>query len=91
MTKNKTRLELDPEVKELLETLQHHQHEQSVGAYERLLTACLEDVIPGFRKIKMELTTERGASALNIFIQKQESFLLELIHRGRSSKKFQKS
>ena len=39
LTKNKTRLELDPEVKELLETLQHHQHEQSVGAYERLLTA----------------------------------------------------
>lgn len=82
LTKNKTRIELDPEVKELLEILQHQQHEQSVGAYERLLTACLEDVIPGFRKIKMELTTERGASALNIFIQKGEDLPYEDAYNG---------
>lgn len=82
LTQNKTRIELAPDVKELLDLLQHYQHEKSVGAYERLLTAFLEDVIPGERKIKMELTTERGTSALNIFVKKGEDLPCEDAYTG---------
>lgn len=67
---NKIRIELEPEIKILLDKLQHHEHEKSVGTYERLLTALLNDILPGDRKIVMELSTERGLPALNLYIQK---------------------
>lgn len=70
---NKLRIELEPEIKALLEKLQHHEHEKSVGAYERLLSALLNDIMPGERKLVMDLSTERGLSALNLFIQKGDN------------------
>lgn len=62
-----------PEVKEFLDYLQWQEHEKSVGAYEKLLSAFMEEVLPGYRKVVFELTTERNAPALNIFIKKGEN------------------
>lgn len=66
----KTRINYDPDVKILLDILQKHEHEKSVGAYERLLSALLQDVLPGDRQVIMELSTERGVSSLGISIKK---------------------
>lgn len=66
------RVSWQPDVKEFLDYLQWQEHEKSVGAYEKLLSAFMEEVLPGYRKVVFELTTERNAPALNIFIKKGE-------------------
>jgi len=66
------RVSWQPDVKEFLDYLQMQEHENSVGAYERLLTAFMEEVLPGYRKVVFDLTIERNAPALNIFIKKGE-------------------
>ena len=67
------RVSWQPEDKEFLDYLQWQEHEKSVGAYEKLLSAFMEEVLPGYRKVVFELTTERNAPALNIFIKKGEN------------------
>lgn len=62
----KGRLALRPQVESLLDRLQHAAHERAVGAYERLLTAIVADVLPGDRRIVLDLGTERGLPALDI-------------------------
>lgn len=64
-------------VKEILERLQQREHERAVGAYEQLLGAFLSDVLPGERQIVMDLHTDRGAAALDIYIKKGENSPLE--------------
>lgn len=66
------RVSWQPDVKEFLDYLQMQEHENSVGAYERLLSAFMEEVLPGYRKVVFDLTIERNAPALNIFIKKGE-------------------
>lgn len=69
----KTRIDYDPDVKILLDILQQHEHEKSVGAYERLLSALLQDVLPGNREVIMSLSTERSVSSLNISTRKNNN------------------
>lgn len=64
----KARLALGDEVNETLEALQNRAHQRAVGAFERLLTAILEDVLPGKGAVKFALGTERGAPALDVQI-----------------------
>lgn len=71
------RVSWQPDVKDFLDYLQMQEHENSVGAYERLLTAFMEEVLPGYRKVVFDLTIERNAPALNIFIKKGEDMPLE--------------
>lgn len=71
------RIQADQMVKEILERIQHREHERSVGAYEQLLGAFLSDVLPGERQIVMDLHTDRSAPALDIFIKKGENMPLE--------------
>lgn len=71
------RIQADQMVKEILERIQHREHERAVGAYEQLLGAFLSDVLPGERQIVMDLHTDRSAPALDIFIKKGENMPLE--------------
>lgn len=71
------RIQSDELVKEVLERIQHREHERAVGAYEQLLGAFLSDVLPGERQIVMDLHTDRSAPALDIFIKKGENMPLE--------------
>jgi DNA repair ATPase RecN len=67
---SKGRIALKPEVESVIEDLQRFAHERSVGAFERLLTAITDDVLPnpaGNRSIRLELTTERNSPALDIY------------------------
>jgi len=64
----KGRLLLADEVNATLEGLQQRAHQRAVGAFERLLSAILTDVLPGKGAVRLELGTERGAPALDVQI-----------------------
>lgn len=66
IAKNKALIALQPEVVEFLEAFQQHSHQKSVGVYEELLSALVNEVLPGNRKIQMQLSTERSLPALEI-------------------------
>lgn len=65
----KGRLALAEEADAALEGLQRLAHERSVGAFERLLSAILTDVLPGTGPVKLALGTERGQPALYVQIE----------------------
>ena len=71
-----------PLVSSVLERVQQREHEKAVGIYEKLLGAFLSDVLPGERLINMDLYTERGAPALDIYIKKGENAPLEDAYLG---------
>jgi len=65
----KATLELADEIEQVLETLHREEHEASVGVYEQLLTALLDDVFPGKGRVCLELVQERNAPALYLSIK----------------------
>lgn len=73
VVKHQARVVWQPEVKEVLNQLQVREHERTVGAYEQLLTALLNDVLPGDRQVVMDLHTLGGLPALNIYLRKDKS------------------
>ena len=64
----KGRLVLKPDVDVFLETLQMEVNEKTVGAYQKLLTAVVQDVLGKDKHIGLELHTDRGVPGLDIFI-----------------------
>lgn len=64
----KARLEMAPQATSALEYLQEKAHAKAVGEFEELLTDFVEDVVPNEGKIRLELSTERGAPALDILL-----------------------
>lgn len=67
---HQARLSWQPEVRQVLEVLQHREHQRSVGAYEQLLSALLQDVLPDPRELVMDLHSHGGLPALNLFLRK---------------------
>lgn len=66
----KTREILQPEIKKVLEALQRSEHERAVGTFEKLLTALLNDILPGDRQILLDLSSSAGLASLDISILK---------------------
>lgn len=58
-------------IQAILETLQKEEHENTIGVYENMLSAILEDVLGTDRKVLMDLSVERGMPALDIYSQKE--------------------
>lgn len=75
--KAKARVEDEPEVMTVLEDLQTKEHQRAVGDYEQLLTLLLQDVLPGMREVVLDLRTERGLPALDVFLKKGHDRPLE--------------
>lgn len=65
----KGRQALDEEITAVFDEMQHRAHMRSVGVFEELLSAITQDMFPGKGRVAMELGTERGAPALDIFIK----------------------
>lgn len=63
----KARLSLKPKVDAFLQSLQNEAHERTIGSYERMLTAVVQDVLPqpGL-SIRLRLHTVRGLPHLDI-------------------------
>ena len=79
---HQARLSWQPEVKQVLETLQSREHERAVGAYEQMLTALLQDVLPGPQEVVMDLHAHGGLPALDIFRRKGLGQPLEDVLNG---------
>jgi hypothetical protein len=62
----KGRLDLKPKVDKFLEELQAEAHAKRVGDFERLLTALVQEVIPGEYPIGLDLHIDRGVPSLDI-------------------------
>jgi len=74
VSKAKYRLSLQPQVEAYMLMLQHRVHQRSVGLYEQLLTALVQDVLPENKHpISLELNTEKGLPSLSIQLGKGES------------------
>lgn len=71
------RLQWSDEVRNILVELNEKEHEREVGTFEKLLTSCLEDVLPGYREVVMDLGTFNGLPALDIYIKKGPQLPLE--------------
>ena len=65
---SKGRLELVEQVDATLEQLQNRAHRRSVGAFEKLLSAIVRDVLPEKGDVGLNLYQERGAPALDVQI-----------------------
>ena len=68
VAESKGRLELVDECDAALESLQNRAHRRSVGAFEKLLTAIVRDVLPEKGEVRLNLYQERGAPALDVQI-----------------------
>ena len=67
----KGRIELREEVEGVLQDLQNIVHERSVGAFERMLSSVVDEVLPQAgesRKIKLDLYNDRNMPALDILV-----------------------
>lgn len=77
VSEKQTRVEWSEEVRDILLELNEKEHEREVGTFEKLLTSCLEDVLPGYREVVMDLHTFNGLPALDLFIKKGINMPLE--------------
>ena len=68
----KGRLDRRENIGAFLDTLQSRAHERNVGSYERMLTSLVADILPGEGTIGLDLSTERGLPALDIYVDKDE-------------------
>ena len=66
----KSREKLQPEINEFLCKFQDIMHNKSIGIYEKLLTAFVNEVLPGNRQIKFNLKIKNDLPALDIDIVK---------------------
>lgn len=78
-------IEWHPQVNDMIERLQREEHEREVGAFEQMLTAALQDVLPGPRRLVMDLHTERGLPALDMYLRKGDSPLEDAFHGSGGS------
>ncbi|MGY2050868.1 AAA family ATPase [Methylobacterium sp. JK268] len=62
----KGRLDLRDAVDLCLRDLQRDTHQRSLARFEALLSAVVQEVLPGEKPVSLELTTERGLPALDI-------------------------
>lgn len=69
----KARMELGSEVARVFEALQHKAHERSVGAFERLLTAILRDVMPDEGTVRLVPEYKNNSTWLDILLEKDGS------------------
>lgn len=73
--KAKARVDANESVQAVLVEMQRRGHARSVGVFEQLLTALLRDVFPEERTVHLDLYTERGLPALDLYIAKKEGEL----------------
>lgn len=68
----KGRLGLSEEVARIFDALQRRAHERSVGAFERLLTAILNDVMPGEGQVRLLTQLKANYTWLDVALEKPQ-------------------
>ncbi|KAA2237809.1 AAA family ATPase [Salinarimonas soli] len=62
----KARIAVKGDVEAFIEAVQAEASRRNVAAFETLLTALVQEVLPGEKPVVLDLTTERGLAALDI-------------------------
>jgi hypothetical protein len=75
----KGRLALKDEVETFIETVHQETSRRNLGRLEALLSALVQEVLPGEKPVALELSTERGLAALDICARRPDGALEDVL------------
>jgi predicted nuclease with TOPRIM domain len=75
----KGRLAVKDEVEAFIEAVHGSASRRSLSAFETLLTALVQEVLPGEKPVALELSTERGLASLDICVRRPDGTLEDVL------------
>ena len=75
----KGRLAVKEEVEAFIEAVHGSASRRNLAAFETLLTALVQEVLPGEKPVALELSTERGLASLDICVRRPDGTLEDVL------------
>lgn len=75
----KGRLAVKDEVEAFIEAVHGSASRRNLAAFETLLTALVQEVLPGEKPVALELSTERGLASLDICVRRADDTLEDVL------------
>ncbi|WP_262296016.1 AAA family ATPase [Microvirga sesbaniae] len=75
----KGRLAVKDEVEAFIEAVHGSANRRSLSAFETLLTALVQEVLPGEKPVALDLSTERGLASLDICVRRPDGTLEDVL------------
>ncbi len=75
----KGRLAVKDEVEAFIEAVHGSASRRNLAAFETLLTALVQEVLPGEKPVALELSTERGLASLDICVRRPDESLEDVL------------
>lgn len=75
----KGRLAVKDEVEAFIEAVHGSASRRNLAAFETLLTALVQEVLPGEKPVALELSTERGLASLDICVRRPDGSLEDVL------------
>ncbi|MCB8822725.1 AAA family ATPase [Microvirga rosea] len=75
----KGRLAVKDEVEGFIEAVHGSASRRNVAAFETLLTALVQEVLPGEKPVALDLSTERGLAALDICVKRPDGSMEDVL------------
>jgi hypothetical protein len=75
----KGRLAVKDEVEAFIEAVHGSASRRSLSAFETLLTALVQEVLPGEKPVALDLSTERGLASLDICVRRPDGSLEDVL------------
>ncbi|HEV2564532.1 MAG TPA: AAA family ATPase [Microvirga sp.] len=75
----KGRLAVKDEVEAFIEAVHGSASRRSLSAFETLLTALVQEVLPGEKPVALDLSTERGLASLDICVRRPDGTLEDVL------------
>lgn len=75
----KGRLAVKDEVEAFVEAVHGNASRRNLSAFETLLTALVQEVLPGEKPVALELSTERGLASLDICVRRADGTLEDVL------------
>jgi len=75
----KGRLAVRGEVEAFIETAHAQASRRNLGTFETLLTALVQEVLPGEKPVSLDLATERGLPALDVCVSRPDGTLEDVL------------
>ena len=75
----KGRLAVKDEVEAFIEAVHGSASRRSLSAFETLLTALVQEVLPGEKPVALDLSTERGLASLDVCVRRPDATLEDVL------------
>ena len=75
----KGRLAVKDEVEAFIEAVHNSASRRNLAAFETLLTALVQEVLPGEKPVRLDLSTERGLASLDICVARPDGSLEDVL------------